>query len=177
MISPNLAVHSDMQGQTRTLKDGSTKILTAKDKSGDSFTSSISKGNLSRKDFMKILLEELKYQDPTKPMDADKIMQSQLKMSSIESNLAMVSTMKDIQKVFKKENLATATSLINRRVEDGSKASKNKNNQYMVSSVSINDGDVLLSVKKVESYDPKTKSYTLSKDKTMIPFDKVTNIY
>ncbi len=177
MISPNLPLGQNAKEQTKTLSDGSTKILTSKTKDGDNFTSSIAKGALTRKDFMKILLEELKYQDPTKPMDADKIMQSQLKMSSIESNLAMVRTMKDIRKVFKKENLATATSLINHKVENGSKSSKDKHNQYVVASVSVNDGDVILAANKIMAYNPKTKSYTLSKEKTSIPFDKVTNIY
>jgi len=54
--------------------------------------------NLSNNDFLNMFLTELKYQDPTKPMDADKMLDSTLKMSTISSNQKMVKGIDNINK-------------------------------------------------------------------------------
>ena len=59
---------------------------------GTSYTGSTStttaaedKSNLSKDDFLKLLLLELKYQDPTQPMDSEKILSQTSQLATLES--------------------------------------------------------------------------------------------
>jgi len=51
-----------------------------------SSTASNPKGILGKDDFMKLLLLELKYQDPTSPMDSEKILAQTSQLASLESS-------------------------------------------------------------------------------------------
>ncbi len=63
------------------------KTATSVGADGNSYTTGVSNDKLTNDDFLKLMLTELKYQDPTKPMDSASMMDSQLQMSSIETNL------------------------------------------------------------------------------------------
>ena len=87
---------------------------------GNSYTTSISNDKLTNEDFLKLMLEEMKQQDPTKPMDSAALMDTQLKMSTIQSNQDMASAMSAMQSAYQSSALSTAASVIGHVVEDGS---------------------------------------------------------
>lgn len=78
------------------------------------YTSAVSSDNLTNSDFMKLMIEELKMQDPTKPMDTDRMMDNQLKMSTLESNMKMSDSMTKLQMAFESSALAGAANMIGR---------------------------------------------------------------
>ncbi|PKN14930.1 MAG: hypothetical protein CVU67_03090, partial [Deltaproteobacteria bacterium HGW-Deltaproteobacteria-24] len=53
------------------------QVNTVVDASGNTYTSAVSNDKLTNSDFLKLMLEELKLQDPTKPMDSSQMMQNQ----------------------------------------------------------------------------------------------------
>ena len=53
----------------------STNSLTGTDSFGNKYTQSVSNDQLTTNDFLKLMIEELKLQDPTKPMDSDNVVQ------------------------------------------------------------------------------------------------------
>ena len=55
---------------------------------GNSYTTAVSNDKLTNEDFLNLMLEEMKMQDPTSPMDSSSMLSSQMQMSSIETNLA-----------------------------------------------------------------------------------------
>ena len=59
----------------------------------------------------------MKQQDPTKPMDSQSMLDSQMQMSTIETNLDMSTSMKALQQSFAQMNLSTATNVIGKVVE------------------------------------------------------------
>jgi len=69
--------------------------------------------DLGLEEFISLLVTELENQDPTQPMENSEIMQQVAQISSIQSTATLNSTM---EAVILGENLATASSLINREV-------------------------------------------------------------
>ena len=53
---------------------------------GNSYTSAISNDQLTNDDFLKLMIQELKLQDPTKPMDSQKMLSTQMQMSAMNTN-------------------------------------------------------------------------------------------
>ena len=45
---------------------------------GNSYTNAISNDQLTNNDFLKLMIQELKLQDPTKPMDSAKMLSTQM---------------------------------------------------------------------------------------------------
>src|SRR5574344_2305841 len=86
---------------------------------GNLYTNNVSNDQLSTNDFLKLMIEELKLQDPTKPMDSAKMLQTQMQMSTLNSNLSMVKTLESIQKAFTQSSISTATGSIGKHVENG----------------------------------------------------------
>lgn len=66
---------------------------------GSTYTSSVSNDSLSTNDFLKLMIQELKLQDPTKPMDSARMLETQMQMSTLNSNMSMVKTLESIQKL------------------------------------------------------------------------------
>ena len=79
---------------------------------GNSYTTAISNDKLTNNDFLKLLLEEMKQQDPTKPMDSAALMDSQLQMSQIQSNTDMTKAMNDMSLAYTSSALSTAANMI-----------------------------------------------------------------
>jgi flagellar basal-body rod modification protein FlgD len=131
---------------------------------GNSYTTAISNDKLTNDDFLKLLLEEMKMQDPTKPMDSSALMDSQLKMSTIESNLDMATAMKALQTSYATSALAASANLIGKIVEDGTLDSAGLLKSYEVQTVENVDGELYLNAKQLTGYvdrlvDTTTDSY------------------
>jgi len=144
---------------------------------GNSYTASISNDKLTNDDFLKLLLEEMKMQDPTKPMDSKALMDSQLQMSQIEANNDMSKAMKELSYSYKASNLATSASMINHVIEDGQIDDTGSSKAYKVASVKQENGEVLLVANRISAYDSNTDTYTYEKEFTEIPMLSITKIF
>ena len=144
---------------------------------GNSYTNSISNDKLTNDDFLKLLLEEMKMQDPTKPMDSKALMDSQLQMSQIEANNDMAKAMQNLSYSYKVSNLSTSANMINHIIEDGATSNEGSKNSYKVASVKQQDGEVVLLANKITAYDSQTNEYTYEKEYTEIPLLNVSKIY
>jgi flagellar basal-body rod modification protein FlgD len=144
---------------------------------GNSFTTAISNDKLTNNDFLKLLLQELKLQDPTKPMDSSTLMDSQLKMSQIETNTDMALAMEKLSSSYQSSNLSTAANLINHIVEDTNTNDNGENNSYKVASVKQVDGEVIILANKITAYDSETQEYTFENDFSEIPLINISKIY
>ena len=67
---------------------------------GNSYTTAISNDKLNNDDFLKLMIQELKLQDPTKPMDSTKMLSTQMQMSTISTNQEMIKAMQSMQTAF-----------------------------------------------------------------------------
>ncbi len=116
---------------------------------GNSYTSSISNDKLTNDDFLKLMLEEMKMQDPTKPMDSAALMDSQLQMSTIESNMAMSESMKALQSSYANSALSTAAGLIGNIIEDGTFGEDGLQKSFKVETVENRDGSMYVNAKQL----------------------------
>ncbi|PIF04098.1 MAG: flagellar biosynthesis protein FlgD [Arcobacter sp.] len=109
---------------------------------GNSYTSSVSNDKLSNNDFLKLMLEEMKQQDPTKPMDSAALMDSQLKMSTIQSNQEMAASMVAMQKAYASSALSTAANMIGHSIKTGELNDKGEDKIFKVLTVDNKDGEL-----------------------------------
>lgn len=117
---------------------------------GNLYTNSVNNDQLSTNDFLKLMIEELKLQDPTKPMDSAKMLQTQMQMSTLNSNFSMVKTLESIQKAFTQSSISTATGVIGKHVENGSVAEDGVTNKaFIVRSIENIDGDIRATVQRM----------------------------
>lgn len=116
---------------------------------GNSYTTAISNDKLTNDDFLKLMLEEMKMQDPTKPMDSAALMDSTLKMSTIESNLDMSNAMKQLQASYASSALSTAANMIGHIVEDGTIGDDGLAKSYKVETVENKDGELFATVRQL----------------------------
>ena len=142
---------------------------------GNSYTTAISNDKLTNDDFLKLLLEEMKQQDPTNPMDSKAMMDSQLQMSTIEANQKMTNAMTSLQQSYENSSLATSASMIGRTVEDGSINEEGYNSSYKVDSVESKDGDIFLVGYELRGLDDDGNAM-YSTDKSYINMKNVTKI-
>lgn len=68
----------DAYGNTLTTSSAATTTSAA--------TAAVDKTSLSKDDFLKLLMLELKYQDPTQPMDSEKILSQTSQLATLESS-------------------------------------------------------------------------------------------
>ena len=134
-------------------------------KDGVRYTTEDDPNKLTSNDFLELMLTEMKMQDPTKPTDSQALMDSQLKMSTIESNLEMADSMKALQKSYAASALSTAANMIGRIVEDGSTNDKGQLKSYKVETVENKDGDLYVNVREIIGiqdalYNMDTKKFT-----------------
>jgi len=71
---------------------------------------------LGNDEFLKLFLTELKYQDPLEPMDASKMLDSTLQMSTIESNTKQTETLEDILSSIDKPEQSQYINMINNSI-------------------------------------------------------------
>lgn len=125
------------------------KTSSTVDQYGNSYTTGVSNDTLTNDDFLKLMLTELKYQDPTKPMDSSSMMDSQLKMSSIETNLEMATAMKALQTSFAQTSLSSATNIMGRTIENGQTSDSGALKSFKVNTVELKDGQVYLNAQEI----------------------------
>jgi len=116
---------------------------------GNTYTKAVSSDQLTNADFLKLMLQEMKQQDPTKPMDTDKLMDSQLKMSTIQSNMDMSKSLAALQQSYAASSLATASNMIGHIVEDGSTDDKGVSKSYKVETIENKDGKLYANARQV----------------------------
>ena len=127
---------------------------------GNSYTTSVSNDSLTNEDFLTLMLEEMKMQDPTKPMDSAALMDSQLQMSTIQANQDMSSAMKSLQNSYASSALSTAANMIGHIVEDGSIGDDGLVKSYKVTTVENQDGEIYLKTQQLVGVEDGLKDST-----------------
>lgn len=144
---------------------------------GNSFTTSISNDKLTNDDFLRLMLEEMKMQDPTKPMDSQRMLDSQMQMSGIETNLATIEAMKSLQNSFAQTALASASNIIGKIVEDGNLGQSGEPKGYKVAAIESIDGNISVKGYEIIGYDAEAQELILSTEQSTLAYDKITKIY
>lgn len=116
---------------------------------GSSYTTSVSNDHLTNEDFLKLMITELQLQDPTKPMDSQQMLSTQMQMSTIETNLQTIETMESLAKSFAQSALSNAASVIGKNIEDGNIGETGVNKAYTVRSVENNDGEITVKAQQI----------------------------
>lgn len=124
---------------------------------GSSYTSSISNDELTNDDFLRLMIQELKLQDPTKPMDSKQMLASQMQMSTISTNQEMVKAMASLQNSYAQTALSNAASIIGKNVEDGNISENGVNKAYTVRSIETIDGEVQVKAQEILYYEDRVK--------------------
>ena len=141
---------------------------------GNSYTSSVSNDTLTNEDFLTLMLEEMKMQDPTSPMDSAKLMDSQLQMSTIQANQDMASAMTGLQASYAASALSSASNMIGRIVEDGSLSSDGLLKSYKVETVENIDGELFANAREMVGIVDGLKDSTTDE---LVLYDANGNIY
>ncbi|HRF55951.1 MAG TPA: FlgD immunoglobulin-like domain containing protein [Campylobacterales bacterium] len=87
--------------------------------SSSNTTASNPKAELQSQDFMKLLLVELKYQDPTSPMDSDKMLTQTSQLSALEAQNATKDAMENMTKAFQTSANFSLASAIGKTADTG----------------------------------------------------------
>ena len=120
----------------------SANSVTGTDSYGNKYTQSVSNDSLTTNDFLKLMIEELKLQDPTKPMDSAKMLSTQMQMSTLNANMEMIKALQSIQTAFSQSSLSTATGVIGKNVENGSTRSDGSLKPFTIKSIENIDGEI-----------------------------------
>jgi len=75
------------------------------------------KGELKAEDFMKLFLTELQYQDPTKPMDNEKMLEQTSQMTQLQTNRDLGNDLKNLISKMDSNTQFNAISLIGKMVK------------------------------------------------------------
>lgn len=119
-----------------------TNSITGTDSYGNQYTQSVSNDGLTTNDFLKLMIEELKLQDPTKPMDSAKMLSTQMQMSTLNANMEMIKALQSIQTAFSQSSLSTATGVIGKNIENGSTNKDGALKAFTVESIENVDGEI-----------------------------------
>lgn len=154
----------------------SVQVNTAVDAAGNTYTASVSGDKLTNSDFLKLMLEELKLQDPTKPMDSSQMMQNQMQMSTIETNTATIDAMKSLQTSFSQTALASAANIIGQVIENGESSDSGLPKQFKVNSVESIDGTLYLEGYQIVGYNAETSQLIYDTKPTQIQYNNITRV-
>ena len=116
---------------------------------GNAYTTSVSNDELTNDDFLLLMLEEMKQQDPTDPMDSQALMDSTLQMSSIQANEDMSAAMKSLEASYASTAISNAANMLGHIVEDGSMNSDGLLRSYKVETVENRDGEIYLNTREM----------------------------
>ena len=119
-----------------------SNVTTGTDSYGNKYTQSVSNDSLTTNDFLKLMIEELKLQDPTKPMDSSKMLDTQMQMSTLNANMEMIKALQAIETSFNQSSLSTAVGIIGKDVENGSTNSDGTLKAFTVESIENVDGEI-----------------------------------
>ncbi len=116
---------------------------------GSSYTTAVSNDQLTNEDFLTLMIEELKMQDPTSPMDSQRMLDTQMQMSSMNTNLKTIETMEALAETFSQSALSNAAAVIGKNIEDGNIGDNGVNKAYTVRSVENVDGQVNVKAQQI----------------------------
>ncbi len=116
---------------------------------GNSYTNKISNDQLTNDDFLKLMIQELKLQDPTKPMDSAKMLSTQMQMSQMNANQEMIKAMQSMQTAFTQSSLSNASGIIGKNIEDGNLGQDGVSKAYTVRSVENIDGEIQVKAQQI----------------------------
>lgn len=125
----------------------------ATDAYGNSYTTAVS-GNdsMESSDFITLMLTELSMQDPTEPVDSSSMLDDQLSMQTLETNISLSESMDSLSISFEQSALADSAALIGNIVENGDTDENGELKQYKVSSVEGSDGTIYLTAYEITDY-------------------------
>lgn len=150
--------------------------VTGTDSFGNKYTQSISNDSLTTNDFLKLMIEELKLQDPTKPMDSAKMLSTQMQMSTLNANMEMIKALQSIQTAFSQSSLSTATGVIGKNVENGSTRSDGSLKPFTIESIENIDGEIQV-VAREWLYLHNGIAYKDGDEVKAAEYDEVGNLY
>ncbi|TLP35872.1 flagellar hook assembly protein FlgD [Arcobacter arenosus] len=135
-----------------TAIDGITSTSST-DAYGNTYTTAIS-GNdaLASEDFITLMLTELSMQDPTEPVDSSSMLDDQLALQTLETNITLTESMESLATSFAQSALSDSASLIGNIVETSETDDSGNTVQYRVSSVASTDGTIYLTAYAIEDY-------------------------
>ena len=116
---------------------------------GNSYTTAISNDKLTNEDFLTLMIQQLKLQDPTKPMDSAEMLSTQMQMSSIDTNQEMIKAMQGMQTAFTQSSLSNASGIIGKNIEDGNVGTDGVSKAYTVRSVENVDGEIQVKAQEI----------------------------
>jgi flagellar basal-body rod modification protein FlgD len=150
--------------------------VTGTDSFGNKYTQSISNDSLTTNDFLKLMIEELKLQDPTKPMDSAKMLSTQMQMSTLNANMEMIKALQSIQTAFTQSSLSTATGVIGKNIENGSTNKDGALKAFTVESIENIDGQIM-AVGREWLYMHNGIAFKDGDDIKAAEYDEVGNLY
>lgn len=135
-----------------TSLDGIT-TTSATDAYGNAYTTAVS-GNdaMESEDFITLMLTELSMQDPTDPVDSSSMLDDQLSLQTLETNISLSESMQTLATTFEQSALSTSASLIGNIIETSNVDSEGNAIQYKVSAVEGNDGTISLTAYEITDY-------------------------
>ena len=154
----------------------SSNSVTGTDSFGNKYTQSVSNDSLTTNDFLKLMIEELKLQDPTKPMDSAKMLSTQMQMSTLNTNMEMIKALQSIQTAFSQSSLSTATGVIGKNVENGSTRSDGSLKPFTIKSIENIDGEIQV-VAREWLYLHNGIAYKDGDEVKAAEYDEVGNLY
>ncbi|WWW12156.1 flagellar hook capping FlgD N-terminal domain-containing protein [Arcobacter cryaerophilus gv. pseudocryaerophilus] len=154
----------------------SSNSVTGTDSYGNKYTQSVSNDSLTTNDFLKLMIEELKLQDPTKPMDSSKMLSTQMQMSTLNANMEMIKALQSIQTAFTQSSLSTAVGVIGKDVENGSTNKDGALKAFTVESIENVDGEIQV-VAREWLYLHNRISYKDGDELKAANYDEVGNLY
>ena len=116
---------------------------------GNSFTTAVSNDQLTNDDFLKLMIQELKLQDPTSPVDSATMLTTQMQMSQMNTNQEMIKAMQSMQTAFTQSSLSNASSVIGKNIEDGNIGEDGVSKAYTVRSVENIDGEIQVKAQQI----------------------------
>ena len=154
----------------------SSNSVTGTDSYGNKYTQSVNNDSLTTNDFLKLMIEELKLQDPTKPMDSAKMLSTQMQMSTLNANMEMIKALQSIQTAFSQSSLSTATGVIGKNVENGSTRSDGSLKPFTIKSIENIDGEIQV-VAREWLYLHNGIAYKDGDEVKAAEYDEVGNLY
>ncbi|WP_072680564.1 flagellar hook assembly protein FlgD [Arcobacter sp. LA11] len=120
---------------------------------GNSYTTAVS-GNdsLDNNDFITLMLTELSMQDPTEPVDSSTMLDDQLQLQTLETNISLAESMETLATSYAQTSLSSSAALIGNVIENGNLDDSGNTKQYKVSSVEGEDGTIYLSAYEITGY-------------------------
>jgi len=133
------------------------QVSTSTGLDGNTYTSSVSNDTLTNDDFLTLMIQELKLQDPTAPTDSAQMLSTQMQMSTINTNQEMITAMQSLQQSFSQTALSNAANVIGQNIEDGNIGEDGINKAYTVTSVENIDGEVQVRAQRILYIEDKIK--------------------